>query len=155
MTLIDRYRFFRANAGGVVGRSAQRAFELAHAELRAEEMGLTVTWDDDDLPWDADCPAPKYLYVATVFRPGSTLDPRSVDARFPYIDRLDGTVGRTPDVLASLGGIGVDSRRDPYLRVVAAELFAEALHVLDDEADARVAAGVAAYETVATYAGPT
>lgn len=150
MTLTDRFRFFRENAGGVVGRSAQVAFEFAHAEMRAEEMGLTVTWENDDLPWDADCPAPRFVYVATVLRPGSTLD---ADARFPYIDRPDGTVARVPSVLASLGGIGVDSRRDPYLRVVSAELFAEALEVLDEETEDRIVAGVESYAHVATYAG--
>ncbi len=154
MTLIDRYKFFRQHSGGIVGRSAATAFSLAHAEMRAEEMGLTVTWSMDDMPWDGDCPAPDYIYVATVLRPDSTLDPSSVEARFPYWDHPDGTVARVRDVLASMGGIGVDSRSDPYLRVVAAELFAEALYVLDEETEERTATGVAAYETVATYAGP-
>lgn len=108
---IAAYRFFRAHAGGLVGHSAARAFALAKAENRATWKGLTVEWENDDMPWDGDCEAPKHVLCGFI---------------------RDNREGRRYH-LASLGGVGVNDSRDPYLRVVAAELCEEAFDALDDE----------------------
>lgn len=125
-TLESRYRFFRAHAGYRVGFSAADAMTLARAEQAAEDLGLTIEWDDEDMPWDGDCPAPTIHVMACVRHP------------------------RSGHVIASLGSIGLESWRDPYVRVVSAELFSEALDTLSDEA--REAAELLASR--ATLAGP-
>ena len=86
--LVEAFRFFHEHAGYVVGLRAVGALSLARAELRAKKLGLTVTWEDEDHAWDADCPAPPIHVWARVNAEGS---------RFP---------------LASLGGIGLMSWRD-------------------------------------------
>jgi len=103
-TLAERFRFFHEHAGYVVGRRAVCAIALARAELQAEARGWRVTWEDEIEPWDgepADDP-PVYIFCAVLRDEFER--PR-----------------------ASLGMVGVNSRRDPYLRVVAAELADEAL----------------------------
>lgn len=129
--LAKRYRFFRENGGGIVGESAVCALALAKAEQKAEQRGLTVTWEDEDLPWE---------------------DLRGdLETERPAIWAWAGV--RHPDhpkhVLSGLGGIGLNSMRDPYVRVVEAELFSEALDALDKEDEQ--AASVLAER--ATYAG--
>jgi hypothetical protein len=125
------FHFFHEHAGYIDGRKAVIAIALARAELAAKTAGLTVTWTDDDLPWDGDCPAPRILAVATVYAPG--VDPSRVDGRFPYADRTragfvrSGDTYRKREVLAQFGGIGLESWRDAYVRVVEAELLCEAL----------------------------
>ncbi|HTQ47491.1 MAG TPA: hypothetical protein VMI75_32265 [Polyangiaceae bacterium] len=151
--LVEAFRFFHEHAGYVVGRRAVGALALARAELRAKEQGLTVTWDDEELPWDGDCPAPKVHVRAIVLHPDhADADTSDVAIRFPYFDRRDGSVGRTPAVLASLGGIGLDSMHDPYVRVVEAELFAEALAELDAARDAKACAMADELASRATFA---
>jgi hypothetical protein len=164
MPTLEAFRFFLEHAGycDPPGRAAC-AMNLARAETRAKELGLTVTWEDDDLPWDGDCPAPKLLKCATVYAPG--IDPSLVDARFPFFegtprdtDRYvpsgsrSGTY-RMREVLASCGGIGLESRHDPYVRVVSAELFAEALDELDAERERAACEEAKALQARATYAG--
>jgi len=103
--LAERYRFFREHAGGVVGQSAVVAMHLARAEARAEELGLRWDHEPEREPWDGDCPAPEYNRTVYVYDPN---DPGGC-------------------WLASLGQVGVNLYEDPYLRVCAAELFAEVL----------------------------
>lgn len=102
-----RYRFFKANAVYVVGRSAACAMALARAEQKAHELGLTVEWLPEDHPWDGDCEAPPIHVWGRVIVDGACI--------------------------AALGGVGLTSWTDPYVRVVEAELFQEALAVLDHE----------------------
>ena len=104
------------------------ALREARAIERAADLGLTCETETDPEPWDGDCPAPKHL-VCMLVRDES---------------------GR---VLASLGGIGVDSYRDPYLMTCEAELYAEALDTLDTEANQRAIVDAQALASRATYAG--
>lgn len=60
----DAYRFFRANAGYVVGRRAEGALNLARAEsklraqLEAADPIYRVRWEEDDSPLEmGDIPA--------------------------------------------------------------------------------------------------
>lgn len=110
--LLAAYTFFRENAGGIVGESAATAWALARAEETGRERGLTFVTEDEEEPWDGDCEAPTYVLWCAVF--------------LPFRRSRGGC-------LASLGMVGVNSMRDPYLRVVAAELMSEALAVLDAE----------------------
>lgn len=136
-TLLDRYRFFRANAGSIVGESALSAWRYAHAERKAESLGLTCVMQDEQEPWDGDCPAPKFVLWCAVFK-DSDIDHH-------------GQSYRKSTWIASVGMVGVNSMRDPYLRVVAAELYVEALDVLDQEhqAEADELASRATYAAVA------
>jgi len=118
--LIAAYRFFKEHAGYILGESARCALSLARAERAGESAGLTVQWDDDSEEYqlgDCEDAPPPYVLVAFV------LDPRN---------------GRR--CLASLGGIGLNSLRDPYRRVVAAELLSEALETLVTEQAAEIQA---------------
>jgi hypothetical protein len=121
-SLVERYRFFREYAGGWVGHSAEVALRLARAEMRAESLDLGVYYEDDDLEWDGEGPAPKHLLWIAVYRKGD-------------VDRKNYRMHINAVPLASLGSVGVDDLRDPYLRVVAAELYVEALDALDKEND--------------------
>jgi hypothetical protein len=153
------FRFFHEHAGYVEGRKAVTAIALARAELAAEAAGLTVTWTGDDLPWDGDCPAPKILAVATVYAPG--VNPSRVDGRFPYADGPRagfvrwGDTYRKREVLAQLGGIGLESWRDAYVRVVEAELLCEALETLAEETNRQATREASELAARATYAGVT
>ena len=124
--LAKRYRFFREHAGYIVGERAVCALALARAEQAAEKRGLYFHKEEDSHEWDGDCPAPRYVLWCAVFRSEEC-----------------------EDALAGVGAVGVNDLRDPYLRVVAAELFSEALDVLDDE-DSEQAETLAQR---ATYAG--
>lgn len=132
-SLYERYRFFHEHAGWSEppGKVAC-ALALAKAEERAEKEGLAVVLEDDDLPWDGEYKAPKYVLYAEC---------RRIDEN-----------GRR-EVLGGLGGIGVNKLSDPYLRVVAAELYAEALASLDTERDALATAQAEEMANRATYAG--
>lgn len=117
-TLADRYRFFRQHAGGIVGYGAVYPIELARAEERAEREGLECTWEDEWEAWDYDGgPPPKHVLFASV--------------------RDD-----TRNINESLGIIGLDSDCDPYMRVIAAELFCDAFETLDERAEKEAAAFV-------------
>lgn len=117
--LATRYAWFREHGGGWVGHSAEQAIALARAEMRAQDR-LVCVWRDEDEEWDGDCDPPAVCLWGAVYRSEDVDD---------YSHRV-----LTRDApLASLGMVGVDSLNDPYLRVCAAELFAEALHALDDE----------------------
>ena len=134
MTLYDRYRFFHEHANYITGRAAECALALARAEERAEKEGLRFEMEDDDLPWDGECAAPQYVLWCAVYARGG---------------------GRAGEHLASLGGVGVDRLHDPYLRVVAAELYAEALGAIDAERDHEATLAAAELAARATYAGPS
>jgi hypothetical protein len=134
--LAKRYRFFIEHAGYATppGRVAC-ALALAKAEQAAERRGLTFWYDDETDEWDADdVVRPRYVLWCAVSRAPAADAARDLDHKY---------------VLAGVGMVGVDSLADPYLRVVAAELFSEALDALDDE-DSEQAATLAER---ATYAG--
>lgn len=120
-TLAERYAFFRANAGGIVGESAICAMRLARAEETAERIGLTCFWNEESDAWDGDvgCEAPALCLWGAVYKRDDVNE--------------QGYPLRRQNWISSLGMVGVESYRDPYLRVVAAELFLEALSVIDGE----------------------
>lgn len=105
-TLRDRYDFFREHGNTWVGHSAETAMRLARAEERAEREEVKVVWEDECEPWDGEGPAPKYLMWAHVSQ---------------------------AEHVASLGMIGVNSMRDPYLRVVEAELCANLFDYITEQ----------------------
>lgn len=129
--LYERFKFFHENAGGVVGHMAEVALRLARAERKAEAQNLRVSWEDELEAWDGECPAPPILVSARVPRPGNR--------KF---------------CLASLGMIGLNSWSDTYVRVVRAELLAEALETLDEELEAKATDQARELASRATYAGP-
>jgi len=126
--LLARFTFFRENAGGWIGHAAEMAIRLARAELRADALGLEVRFADEDLPWDGDCPAPKIHVRAWV----------------------EDASGRQR---AHLGSIGLESWGDSYVRVVSAELLADALDEIDAENDAYWKREADFLGDRATYAG--
>lgn len=104
---VDRraYDFFRKQAGGAVGYSAETAWRLAAAEQEATARGWTVEWDHDPEGWDS----------------LGDIDPDTVnEVLYAVLRDEDG------NVLGSLGSI-VDPDRN-YSRVVEAELALEALN---------------------------
>lgn len=133
--LRNRYDFFRAHAGYIVGENAAGALDLARAEEvldRAQCEGVaSVEWHDDDLPWDE----------------GTEISADEAAAKFasnewtgPFICII--RIGE--DVVASLSGIvvGPANLNDPYCRVVAAELALELQsdlrEAISDRLDTRV-----------------
>jgi hypothetical protein len=142
MTIRDRYDFFRANAGGIVGQSAMGALRLARVEAVLEtalDLGIaSVDWDYDPEPYD----------------PGTVTTADEARAKFesnewtgPFTCIV--SVGEDPyDSAASLGSIvvGQSGTRDPSCRVVAAELASEI------EDDLRQAIGDARDRETCTFA---
>lgn len=112
--------------------SLSDALREVRSEIRAWHAGLTCTIDADDLPWDVDaaCPAPRHVLCAIV---------RDSDGR----------------ILASLGGIGVDSLDDPYLDTCTADLYADALDDIAAAAAIESTHAAIALASRATYAGPS
>jgi len=129
--LYRRYRFFKANAGYVVGERAKLALDLARAEKLAEAYGLAVDWEWEDMDpsafWgDFDkCGG----YVDVCARCGrSHGDCVSPEGHEYHNHEITYALVRAPggEVFASLGGV-VDAIGTPYQRVVEAELLAEAI----------------------------
>lgn len=104
--MIQAYKFFRKHAGGIVGRDAQTALNLARAEHWMSETGAEYSIEPDwdaDLSWMTDAERKKdHECVGVCLR-----NPNGDHA--PY----------------SLWGI-VDADSD-YLRVIVAELASEAM----------------------------
>ena len=132
-SLYARYKFFHEHAGFASPPGAVAcALTLARAEERAEREGLNFVVEDDDLSWDGEGRAPKYLLWCAVYEAGKR---------------------RPGQQLASLGGVGVNTLSDPYLRVVAAELYAESFAHLDTGRDQAATLAAAELAERATYAG--
>jgi hypothetical protein len=93
-------KFFKANAGGVVGQAAKGALNLARAEAYASEHGWRVEWDHEESPDMSGMEDAKEVLVAVLKDEGG-------------------------EVLGSLGNIGDPGRN--YSRVVEAELALEAM----------------------------
>jgi hypothetical protein len=127
---LGSYNLFRA-----MGYGMSHALAYDRAIRKGEARDLRVVWEDEFLPWDGDCPAPKVHLMASVYHPDRP-EPCHRGHKHFY-------------VLAHLGSIGLKSHRDPYMRIIEAELLSEALDVLDKE-DASEAAILAER---ATYAG--
>ena len=129
-----RYRFFKENAGYVVGERAKCAYSLARAEELAESAGLTVNWEwddyDTDLSW-CECKGNNATCIRCGARKYSGRDCTSLDGH-DYHDHeaLYAYVKAGGVTLAGLGGI-VDAIGTPYQRVVEAELLAEAIEELN------------------------
>lgn len=129
-SLYDRFTFFYEHAGYAVGESAVTALKLARAEERAEREGLVFKCEDEDYPWDGDGPAPEHFLWCAVYE--------NEHEKFN---------------LASLGGVALNSLSDPYLRVVKAELYVEALDHLDARRDYEATKAAEELAARATYAG--
>lgn len=121
------FQFFFHHAGYCVGSRAKGALDLARAEIEAYSHtptygSLTASWHGDDAGSDSwgdhefwcagarrgDCPGHETLYCqVTYFNPKT----------------------RRVETLAGVGGV-IDPDHN-YQRVIEAELFAEALAILD------------------------
>lgn len=121
-----RYAWFRKH-----GCAPREALAHARTETSAEERNLGVHYEHEQEAWDGECPAPRYVLCLSVGV------------------REDGFVAGYRICLASCGMVGVESLRDPYLRILTTELYAEALLALD--AEDQCAADALAQR--ATYAG--
>jgi hypothetical protein len=127
----ERVEFFLKHAGysyptgsNELEQSAAKlanAENLARAEMTAESLGWDVELEDENETWDGDCEAPAYLFCVCI-----------KDADGKHLD--------------CLGMVGVDSLRDPYLRVVTAELYAQAIDALSTK-QAEELAGRATFAT--------
>jgi hypothetical protein len=110
--LARAYRFFRDNAGYIVGERARCALSLARAERDAKEQGIAFRWEwdsDADLSWMSDA---------------ERQQEHEVEGCIAYIPCPDhGADCKHATVLASLWGI-VDADSN-YRRVVEAELALE------------------------------
>jgi hypothetical protein len=162
----EAFRFFQEHCGSSYHTDptknrtgkATTAMTLARAETSAEEYKLAFYCEDEDEPWDGECPPPKYLWCCFVVE-GADWE----HTYYPPIGRARRTRSWAPSeppfrcqynlqVRGSLGMVGVDSSRDPYLRVVAAELFAEAIEQINAEREREACAGAAEMAERATYA---
>lgn len=121
------YKRFRRDFPDMPG---QEALLYARDLVRGYEAGLNVEWSDEDHPWDGDCEAPAVHAWAGCYLLGG--------------DRF---------AISSLGGIGLLSWDDPYMRIVESELYAEALEVLAAEADQAAEEGASELAARPTYAG--
>lgn len=127
-SLQEQFRFFHQHAGCVVGRAAECALALARDETRAGELGLVFEWSEDeqpDLSWCEQCTPPR----------GGIRNRREQEHREQHClwiceAKLD---GETVAQLCGIDfGVGRDPwMRDPYKRVVEAELAGEALACFD------------------------
>ena len=107
---VEAYRFFRQHAGYVVGEAAMCAYQLAAAEAEGKRLGFEFTWEEEQEAWDGSEPLPSdcdLLWCGLTYK-GEPLD--------------------------SLGMIAVRFR-DPYIRVVEAELASQALATLEERED--------------------
>lgn len=142
-----RYEFFRKHGSYIVGESAQCAFQLAKAEERAEGV-LSVSWSWCELPWDGEEPLPEDCEL---------LDALCFHAE--DVDEYSNEYARGAVCLASLGMValkkgGYYNEKDPYKRVVEAELYAEAFACIDAESEKTWAREAGEMQARATYAGP-
>lgn len=117
-----RYGWFRRQGvGGIVGQDARICLDLARAELAMREAGVEWWTEPDPEPWDGDCEAPAYVLGVVV---GVPCPEHGHDCRHA------GIVG-------SIWSVGVNDPGDPYLRILAAEIYSERLHELAAEGGAR------------------
>lgn len=122
-----RYDFFREHAGGIVGRNAIGALDLARAEElldEAEELDAArFQWVDDEEPYDHGV-----LDAATVAR---YFDENRWTGPYGAVLEIGDDPGThahgRPWSSSSLWGVVLNSRGtdDPYARVVRAELASE------------------------------
>lgn len=98
---LKAFRTLQAHGGYIVGEHAKSCLAIARLAVRAKNLGCTFDWEPEDYPWDADCPAPKIL-LCGVARDSSG------------------------HVVASLGMVGVNDWRDPYLKACELEIMADA-----------------------------
>jgi hypothetical protein len=126
--LLEPFRFHREHAGYSVppGRAAC-ALEAARAEIllrRAVELGAAaVEWQDDEIPYDPGLTSEEE--ARRLFETGKWTGPYGCRVRVATA-RLD------DEEETSLWGIvtGPEGERDPYRRVVEAELASELLDEL-------------------------
>lgn len=124
---IEAYRFMRENAGYVVGHRAQGALQLARAEVLLHDAQdadvASVEWLDDVEPYEHGYYSDEE--VAAKFESNEWVGP------FGCVVKVGG------EHVASLWGIvvGQAGTRDPYCRVVEAELASE----VEDELRAALA----------------
>jgi len=116
------YKFFREHAGGIIGRNAETALDLARAEQlldEAEDLGIGGTeWPYDEEPYEGfDVFTDEE--IATKFESNEWTGPF-------------GCIVRAGDESTSLWGIVLSPKEigDPYARVVRAELASELMDEL-------------------------
>ena len=134
--MLAKVKFFHAHAPGIVGEQMSTAIALARAEERAQKLGFTFVWEDEQEDWDGDVP----------LEPTDLLEWCACYQRQEICQHSDsGMCDRKEcaEMLASLSMFATTGYSDPYRRVVEAELALEALEVLDK----RTADRAAAYET--------
>jgi hypothetical protein len=145
-TLREAIRFFAEHAGYYTppGRMAC-AKKLALAEERARDLRLRFAWEDEQRDeWDGEYP----LASTDLLEWCACYD------RAPSDDRWRNISGAPKArCLASLCMIATTGYRDPYRRVVEAELASEALATLDAERDAGDCARAEEMRGRATFAG--
>ena len=117
--LRESFRFHLQHGGYSVppGR-AMCALQMVRAEQTARDLNLKVRWEEEDIEPDFDDE-----------RDNAAIRSGKLDWLFAYVP--DPTTSERYAVLASLGGIAVRPN-DPYRRVVEAELYAEAIGILQD-----------------------
>lgn len=131
--LLSRFRFFAANAGGIVGQNATTAIALARAERWADDEELETEWMQDD---DGDLGDHEYwCHNARSIDRLSAREQRAYNVSScehaiewcrlvrPCADH--GTDCKHAETLGSLGGI-IDADRN-YRRLIRAELALEAM----------------------------
>ena len=124
--------FFRT--GGYQVKAARKAaHEWLDAKARAESCGLEigVEWEQEDFAWDGDGEAPPIWQCAFV------RDPRPGHRTY----------------LACLGGIGLLTWQDGYVREVETMMLNEACDTLESEREATATACASELQSRATFAG--
>lgn len=117
-SLVKAYRFFKANAGYIVGQASQFALQMARAEIAARNTDVIYTWGFDDYCDDS--------FVDTWDNTGKARKQWDAqDHACEYCDLHDAD----GNLLASLCGIW-DASAD-YRRVVQAELALEAIDAIE------------------------
>jgi hypothetical protein len=116
------WNFHREHAGYVVGERAIGALELARDELRAKAEGLEFHWVEDETPDTSWLDQDGWEREKQDYQDGRLLI-LGCHVTHPALDQY----------AVSLWGISVYDQRDPYCRVVEAELAGEALALIDAE----------------------
>lgn len=111
---LKQFKFFRDNAGYVVGERAQNAIALSRAENTAQERDWYVIWEPDDIEYDD--ALGDHAYWCNDER-----------AKRPHTHEIVTAILKDADYhyLTSLGGV-IDPTAN-YERVIEAELAIECL----------------------------
>lgn len=127
-TIRERFRFFHGNGGVIVGEQAKYALRAAKREHAARDRAdIRFVWIEDteaDITWDDDGSVARKLESGEWVALGCVLERRTCE-------RCD-----TWAHVSSLWGI-IGPEKDPYRRVIEAELLSEL-----EEREARASVGL-------------